>query len=115
MNWLRLKNYFLSLCVALFALGAVHTPAMAQEGSGTGEVRRLDHDNQKITLKHGAISELDLPAITLVYLIETSRMEGLAPGNSDRFTARRSDAGGYVIIRTRTRETAHRRPAQRAG
>src|SRR5690625_7600502 len=86
MNWLRLKNYFLSLCVALFALGAVHTPAMAQEGSGTGEVRRLDHDNQKITLKHGAISELDLPAITLVYLIEPSMMEGLAPGDSVRFT-----------------------------
>ncbi|HLS18061.1 MAG TPA: copper-binding protein [Paenalcaligenes sp.] len=81
----------------------MHTPAMAQEGSGTGEVRRLDHDNQKITLKHGAISELDLPAITLVYLIEPSMMEGLAPGDSVRFTARRSDDGEYVIIRIRKR------------
>lgn len=103
MNWARLKKFFLSLCVAFFALGAISAPVLAQEGSGTGEVRRLDHDNKKITLKHGPISELELPEMTLVYIIEPPLMEGLAPGDTVRFTARRSDNGEYVIVQIRKR------------
>lgn len=104
MKWMRIKSLLLTLCVAFFALGAVSTPAMAQnEGSGTGEVRRLDHEEKKITLKHGAISELDLPAMTLVYLIEPTMMEGLVPGDKVRFTAQRSSDGEYIIIRIRKR------------
>ncbi len=103
MNWARFKKILLSLCMVCFTLGAVSVPAWAQEGSGTGEVRRLDPANKKITIKHGAISELDLPAMTLVYLIDPPLMQGLAPGDTVRFTARRSEGGEYIIIHIRKR------------
>jgi len=72
-------------------------PAQAQQGSGTGEVRRIDPDAGKITLKHGPIVELELPAITLVYLINVQLLQGLQPGDKVKFIARREN-GQYVIV-----------------
>jgi len=90
--------------IALMAVGSLAAaPAWAQEGSGSGEVRRLDKENRKITLKHGPISELELPAMTLVYLIEPVLMEGLNPGDKVRFKARREDTGEYFIIEIKKR------------
>lgn len=101
---MRYARFFLLLSVVVFALWGVRpAPVYAQEGSGTGEVRRLDQAAGKITLKHGPISDLDLPAMTLVYLIEPALSEGLAPGDSVRFTARRADTGEYLIIRIKKR------------
>lgn len=100
----RVGRFFFFLVFAwalLFSVGL--STAIAQEGSGTGEVRRLDHDNKKITLKHGAIADLELPAMTLVYLIEPVLMQGLNPGDTVRFTAKRDDTGEYIIIKIKKR------------
>lgn len=99
-----IQRFMAMVLVAFMAAGSLATiPAWAQEGSGSGEVRRLDEQNKKITLKHGPISELDLPAMTLVYLIEPAQMQGLNPGDQVRFKARREDSGEYFIIEIRKR------------
>jgi len=83
---------------ALLAVTACYAvPAQAQEGSGSGEIRRIDANAGKITIKHGAISELDLPAITLVYQIDPALLAGLQPGDRVKFTARRVNEQ-YVIV-----------------
>lgn len=85
---------------AIFALGActaVVSPAIAQQGSATGEVRRIDPDAGKITLKHGKIDALELPGMTLVYLIDVNLLVGIQPGDMVKFTAERRD-GDYVVI-----------------
>ncbi len=88
-----------ALAAATLAAAACYVaPAMAQEGEGSGEIRRLDASNGKITIKHGPISELDLPAITLVYRIDVALLVGLQPGDKVKFTARRMD-GQYVVIK----------------
>lgn len=87
----------LAVAGALAVTVAYAVPAMAQEGSGSGEVRRIDAAAGKITIKHGAISALDLPAITLVYQIEPGLLEGLQPGDKVKFTARRVN-GQYVVV-----------------
>lgn len=87
-----------SALVAAFAVTACYSiPAQAQEGSGSGEVRRVDAEAGKITIKHGAIAALDLPAITLVYQIDRSLLAGMQPGDKVKFTARRID-GQYVVV-----------------
>ena len=87
-----------SAAAALLAVTACYAvPAYAQEGSGSGEIRRIDAQTGKITIKHGAISELDLPAITLVYLIDAKLLTGFQPGDRVKFTARRVD-GQYVVV-----------------
>lgn len=83
--------------VALAAAACYVAPAQAQEGTGSGEIRRIDVPAGKITIKHGAIPELDLPAITLVYRIDPALLAGLHPGDRVKFTARRMD-GQYVVV-----------------
>lgn len=100
MSIYSLRHGLMALFVA--ASTAVVAPAMAQQGNGSGEVRRIDADAGKITLKHGPIDALSLPAITLVYLIEKPLLTGIQPGDQVKFTAERQ-AGDYVIIRLRKR------------
>jgi len=87
-----------SAVAAALAVAACYSiPAQAQEGSGSGEIRRIDAEAGKITIKHGAIAALDLPAMTLVYLVERALLAGLQPGDRVKFTARRVN-GQYVVV-----------------
>lgn len=53
-----------------------------------GEVRKIDTENQKITLKHAPIKNLDMPAMTMVFRItEPKQLNGLKPGDAVAFTA----------------------------
>ena len=86
---------------AIFALGAttaVVSPVMAQQGSATGEGRRIDAAAGKITLKHGSIDALELPGMTLVYLVDPALLGDIKPGDKVKFTAERRD-GDYVIVK----------------
>lgn len=85
---------------AVFAVGALTvaaSPLMAQQGTANGEVRRIDHTASKITIKHDKIDALELPAMTLVYIINEKLLVGLAPGDMVKFTAERR-AGDYIVI-----------------
>ncbi|MGO3744129.1 MAG: copper-binding protein [Alcaligenes aquatilis] len=72
--------------------------AQAQEASASGEVRRLDAEAGKITIKHGEISDLELPAMTLVYKIDPALLDNIKPGDKVKFTAKR-DGGDYVVTK----------------
>lgn len=83
--------------LAGLALGvAVVAPAQAQSADSTGEVRRVDAAAGKVAIQHGAISALDLPAMTLVYRIDPKLLAGIQAGQQVSFTAERRD-GKYVI------------------
>ena len=57
-----------------------------------GEVRKVDVEAKKITLKHGAIANLDMPPMTMVFRVADAAMLGnLKPGDLVRFTADRVD------------------------
>ncbi|KCV61299.1 copper binding periplasmic protein CusF [Bordetella bronchiseptica 99-R-0433] len=79
------------------AVVSLATPlAFAQQADATGEVRRVDAAAGKVSIKHDAISALDLPAMTLVYQIDPTLLAGIKPGDKVRFTATRKD-GRYVV------------------
>ncbi|MFA5489863.1 MAG: copper-binding protein [Candidimonas sp.] len=82
---------------AAMAIAAVAVPAhAAEEASASGEVRRVDAQAGKITIKHGAISDLGLPAMILVYQAAPDLLKGVQPGDKIKFTAKR-EAGQYVV------------------
>ncbi|MBY6345918.1 copper-binding protein [Providencia rettgeri] len=92
-----------SAALALGTLGVVAgsayvVVAQAQEASASGEVRRLDAEAGKITIKHGEISDLELPAMTLVYKIDPALLANIKPGDKVKFTAKR-DGGEYVVTK----------------
>lgn len=53
-----------------------------------GEVRKIDRDAGKVTLKHADIKSLDMPAMTMVFAVKDKAMlEQLKAGDKIRFKA----------------------------
>ena len=58
-----------------------------------GEVRKLDLERGNIALKHGAIKNLDMPGMTMVFKAKDKAMlENLKPGDKVRFKASNEDS-----------------------
>ena len=52
------------------------------------EIRKIDMENKKITLKHGEIKNLDMPGMTMVFAVkDVTMLEKLAAGDKVMFTA----------------------------
>lgn len=86
-----------AFAAALAITSFYSVPAIAQEATASGEVRRVNAAEGKIAIKHGKIPELELTAMILVYRIDPALLDDIAPGDKVKFKARR-DAGQYVII-----------------
>ena len=53
-----------------------------------GEVRKVDKDQGKITLKHGPIPNLEMPGMTMVFRVkEPAMLERVQAGDKVRFAA----------------------------
>lgn len=86
-----------AVIAALVVTSFYSVPAIAQEATASGEVRRIDAEAGRITIKHGQIPDLDLTAMTLVYRIDPGLLADIKPGDKVKFTARR-EAGQYVVV-----------------
>ena len=57
-----------------------------------GEVRKVDREAGKLTLRHSPIESLDMPAMTMVFRVADQKMlESVKEGDKVRFTAARID------------------------
>ena len=82
----------LSSIAATLALLAA-APARATEG----EVRKIDHAQGKLTIKHGEIKNLDMPPMTMVFQVKDAAMlDQLKVGDKIRFVVEKA-ASGYVV------------------
>jgi len=68
--------------------GGGPAPASSNEESEwvDGEVRRIDREQGRVTLRHGDIRSLDMPPMTMVFHVSDARLtDSLTPGDSVRF------------------------------
>ena len=64
-----------------------------------GEVRRIDKDAKKITIKHGPLTKLDMPAMTMVFQVsDPAMLERVKAGDKIRFDAEKI-GGGYRVTK----------------
>lgn len=62
-----------------------------------GEVRKVDMETKKITLKHGEIKSLGMPGMTMVFQVKDPTMlDALKAGDKVKFNAER--AGGALVV-----------------
>jgi Cu/Ag efflux protein CusF len=74
------------------AAGATQSGAMAD-----GEVRRVDKDAKKITLRHGPLQNLDMPAMTMVFQVQDPAMlDQVKVGDKVKFQAEK--VGGAFTV-----------------
>jgi Cu(I)/Ag(I) efflux system protein CusF len=62
-----------------------------------GEVRKVDKEAGKVTLKHGALPNLDMPPMTMVFRVkDPSMLNRMKAGETIRFKADKV-GGNYTI------------------
>jgi Cu(I)/Ag(I) efflux system periplasmic protein CusF len=100
----------------LFALVSLHlhaqtttTPAAATatatKDMAEAEVRKIDKEAKKVTLKHGPIKNLDMPPMTMVFQVrDASLFDKMAAGDKIQFTAEKLQ-GAYVVTGVEKVET----------
>ena len=100
----------LKLCIALISLLAVgatanaaHHPQHAGQAPAAtaamseGEVRKIDKDAGKITLKHGEIKNLGMPPMTMVFRVkDPTLLDQVKVGDKVQFVAEK--AGGQYTV-----------------
>ena len=59
-----------------------------------GEVRKIDKDTKKITLKHGELKNLDMPAMTMVFQVkDPALLDKVKVGDKVKFKAEKVGSG----------------------
>jgi Cu(I)/Ag(I) efflux system protein CusF len=90
-----------ALCCAAPAFSADYGAKDATAASATpateGEIRKIDKDAKKITIKHGEIANLGMPAMTMVFVAkDPALLDKVKVGDSIRFTAEKLD--GVIAV-----------------
>lgn len=76
------------------AKSAVDSTSMTE-----AEVRKVDKDAKKITLKHGEIKNLEMPAMTMVFQVkDIALLDKVNVGDKVKFKAEKV-ASGYVVTK----------------
>ena len=62
-----------------------------------GEVRKVDRDTKKITIKHGEMKNLDMPGMTMVFRVsDPALLDKVNAGDKVKFRAEK--AGGTFVV-----------------
>ncbi len=62
-----------------------------------GEIRKVDKDAKKLTIKHGAIKNLDMPGMTMVFQVkDPAFLDKVKAGDKVKFKA--DMIGGSVVV-----------------
>jgi len=105
----KIRISFMAALAALAFAGAAgaQSPAPQAPAAGQapasdlsdGEIRKIDKDNKKLTIKHGPLKSLDMPGMTMVFGVsDESVLDRLQPGDRVRFDAGKID-GKIVVTR----------------
>lgn len=64
-----------------------------------GEVRKVDMDAKKITIRHGVIENLGMPPMTMVFQVrDPALLDQVKAGDKIRFVAEKP-GGAYTVMR----------------
>ena len=76
---------------------AIMEQAAATSDMTDGEVRKVDKDAKKITIRHGEIKNLDMPGMTMVFQIKDPAMlDQVKTGDKVKFRIEKS--GGALVV-----------------
>ena len=76
---------------------AASDAAAANDAISEGEVRKIDKDAGKLTLKHGELKNLQMPAMTMVFRVQDPAMfDAVKVGDKVTFVAEK--VGGQLTI-----------------
>lgn len=76
------------LFLAILSISAAFSSVASAQSMTEGVVRRIDLENNKITIRHGEIKALDMPPMTMVFVAkQPALLKKLSPGDEVSFEA----------------------------
>jgi Cu(I)/Ag(I) efflux system periplasmic protein CusF len=76
---------------------ATQQSPIAAAAQSDGEVRKIDKEQGKLTLKHGPLKNFDMPAMTMVFrVVDTKMLDGLKEGDKVKFNAEKVN-GAFTV------------------
>ncbi len=85
------------IAVSTLSFAQAHDPKHHADGLADGEVRKVDKDAKKLTIKHGPIQSLDMPAMTMVFQVKDPAMlDQVKTGDKVKFKAEK--LGGAFTV-----------------
>ncbi len=85
--------------LAPLALALAASLAQAASPLTDAEVKKVDKAAAKVTLKHGEIKSLDIPAMTMSYRVkDAALLDKVQPGDHVRFSVERVDSQYTVTV-----------------
>jgi Cu/Ag efflux protein CusF len=86
----------LAIATPLYAAPAT-SPAAQASAMSEGVVRKIDAANAKITLRHGPLTNLDMPPMTMVFRVQPPELlSGIKVGDKVKFHA--EDINGSFTV-----------------
>ena len=90
--------------LAILGLPAVHAAdhpagAVATAPLSEGEIRKVDKAAGKLTIKHGPLENLGMPAMTMVFRVKDAAMlDQVKPGDRIKFLVEKVD-GAFTVTK----------------
>ena len=84
---------------SLITVSAILAACVTAQAADTseGEVRKIDKENKKITLKHAEIKNLDMPSMTMVFQVrDPAMLDTVKPGDKVVFKAEK--VNGALVV-----------------
>jgi Cu/Ag efflux protein CusF len=87
------------LALVLAAPGFAQTKAGDGPANSTnGEIRKVDKDAKKVTIKHGEIKHLDMPPMTMVFQVkDAALLDKVKAGDKISFAVEKGDGGAFLV------------------
>lgn len=98
---MKTRNFALALAISIVAVpGALATsPESSSAAMTQGEIRKVDKEAKKITIKHQEIRSLQMPPMTMVFEVKNVAMlERVRRGDQVHFAADKI-GGAYTVTR----------------
>jgi Cu(I)/Ag(I) efflux system periplasmic protein CusF len=93
------------IAIAFLAAALLVAPALADDRHhagatlSDGEIRKVDKDAKKITIRHGPLQNLDMPAMTMVFRVkEPAMLDQVKAGDKVRFQAEKI-GGAFTVTK----------------
>ena len=89
---MKIASLMATLAVAFSATAYAQSAPLVD-----GEVRKIDKEQAKITLKHGPIPNLDMDAMTMVFRVADAKLlDAVKQGDKVKFTAAKVN-GAFTV------------------
>ena len=92
-----LRSSAMAALLVLLSLGSIAADAQNPADMANGEVRKVDKDASKITIRHGEIRNLEMPPMTMVFTVAApGLLDKVKAGDKIKFYAIQQD--GKMVV-----------------